>query len=419
MSLSTTPETGTTDTTAATAVDRGTRPPGRPEPDTSLDPTLRQLWRRSRWFLAAGLVLLLAGLLLAGLGDSTSYPALDPRSPDPDGTKAISELLHRHGVTVTTTTNADELADAPQDDTVLVPLPELLTTYQLRALGAAGHRRLVLLSPDSTALELLAPNIQPYAGPGAAGITSDATAPDCTLGEAEVAGTAEAGGRLYQAGSGSTACYPRLGHPTLVRATGLGGAEVIVLGSGRFLTNEYLAHQGNASLALGLLGSQHRLVWYLPDYGSAGAGGDRSITELIPGGWSWATLQLAVAVGLAALWRARRLGPLVSEQLPVVVRATETTEGRARLYQLAKARGRAAEALRQAVRHRLAPVLGVSVTGGQVDADALLAALGDRLPDRPAGELGGLLYGPPPLDDAALLRLADELDALERQVRQP
>ncbi|MGF1432501.1 DUF4350 domain-containing protein, partial [Kitasatospora sp. LaBMicrA B282] len=70
------------------------------------------------------------------------------------------------------------------------------------------------------------------------------------------------------------------------------------------------------------------------------------------------------------------------------------------------------------------------------DPAALLAAVGDRLAadrlptaaagpadrapaDRAPADLPGLLYGPAPTDDAALLRLADDLDALERQVRQP
>jgi hypothetical protein len=30
-----------------------------------------------------------------------------------------------------------------------------------------------------------------------------------------------------------------------------------------------------------------------------------------------------------------------------------------------------------------------------------------------------LLFGPPPSDDAALIALADQLDALEREVRRP
>ncbi|TQF05188.1 DUF4350 domain-containing protein [Kitasatospora acidiphila] len=395
--------------------------------NTPLSPTARQLWLRTRWFLAGGAGLLLAGLLVAGLGDNTSYPSLDPRSPDADGTRAAVQLLRQRGVTVTTTGNPADLAaaDAPSGgDTVVVPLPDLLTADQLDALGRAGHRRLVLVSPGPVALGHLAPGVQ------ALGTTDDplalgsaGTDADCTLAEAERAGHAEGGGRLYQAGPGTTACYPRSGHPTLVRTTGGSGGEVIVIGSGRFLTNQRLAQDGNAALALGLLGSQPRLTWYLPDYSAAAATapqGQKSFTQLIPAGWHWAFLQLAIAAGLAALWRGRRLGPVVSENLPVVVRASETTEGRARLYQLGKARGRAADALRRAARRRLAPVLAVPLVHGEPSGDALLAALTARLGEgRTPGELTALLYGPPPTDDDALLRLADDLDALERQVRQP
>ncbi|MCX4748706.1 DUF4350 domain-containing protein [Kitasatospora sp. NBC_01287] len=421
-------------------------------------PTPRELWRRARWFVAGAAALLVTGLLIAGLGNNTAYPSLDPRSADPDGTKAIAQLLRAQGVTVDTTADPGRLADAADAadagaDTVLLPLPDLLTTDQLRAVAAAGHRRLVLISPDSTALDLLAPGLH-TAGSGDLPLTvsSAVTAPDCPLPEAQRAGSADLGGRLYQVDPGAGAdanavgCYPRDGYPALGRTTTGQGTEVIVVGSGRFLTNQSLASGGNAALALGLLGAQPHLTWFLPDFQAqaTATGPQKSFTDLIPDGWHWAALQLAVATALAALWRARRLGPVVSERLPVVVRATETTEGRARLYQRAKARGRAAEALRRAARQRLAPALGVPLTAGEPDTGALLAALGDRLGTerpattgpageaatraatgpwddsrRPPGELHGLLYGPPPTDDAALLRLADDLDALERQVRQP
>ncbi|MDH6121454.1 hypothetical protein ABH930_005451 [Kitasatospora sp. GAS204A] len=392
----------------------------------SLTPTLRQLWHRARWFLAAAAVLLVAGLLIAGLGDSTAYPSLDPRSAAPDGTKAVAQLLRAQDITVDTTADADRLATPGGADTVVLPLPDLLTTDQLRALAAAGHRRLVLISPDSTALDLLAPGLH-TAGTAdlPLAVSSASAVPLCDLPEAQRAGSAELGGRLYQvdADSGATGCYPRQGYPALARTSTTQGTEVLVVGSGRFLTNQRLANDGNAALALGLLGTQPHLTWYLPDYQALPAGTaapQKSFTDLIPDGWRWAALQLAVATVLAALWRARRLGPVVSEQLPVVVRAAETTEGRARLYHRAKARDRAAEALRRAVRHRLAPVLGVPLGGGDPDPTTLLAALGERLTGHrdPAGPRD-LLYGPPPSDDAALLRLADDLDALERQVRQP
>ncbi|MFE9428036.1 DUF4350 domain-containing protein [Kitasatospora sp. NPDC006697] len=392
---------------------------------TSISPDARRLWHRTRWFLAGGAVLLLAGLLSAGLNNAPSYPALDPRSPDADGTRAVTQLLRDHGVTVDTTADPDALGSAPAgDDTVLVPVPDLLDDDQLSALARAGHRRLVLLSPGPDALDRLTTGVQTFGPDDTPVSVASASAPgDCTLAEAQLAGSAEAGGRLYQAESGATACYPRYGHPTLVRTAGPAGGEVIVVGSGRFLTNQRLAKDGNASLALGLLGAEPHLTWFLPDYQAAAAGGgdqQKGFAELIPAGWSWAFLQLAIAALLAVAWRARRLGPVVPENLPVVVRASETTEGRARLYHRGRARGRAADALRRATRQRLAAALAVPVRHGEPAPDALLAALAARLGDRhtPDGT-AGLLYGPPPTDDAALLRLADDLDALERQVRQP
>ncbi|MDH6110785.1 hypothetical protein P3T36_003154 [Kitasatospora sp. MAP12-15] len=391
-------------------------------PTTALSPTARQLWRRSRWFLLGAAVLLLAALLVGGLGDSGGYPALDPRSADPDGGRATAQLLRQQGITVDPVDTPAALDDSAGADTVLLPLPDLLSPDQLRALAAAGHRRVILISPGDAALSILAPDVHPAEAAGVPlGIASASTQPSCSLPEAQRAGSVQLGGQLYAADDDTLACYPREGHPSLVRTTEPSGTEVIVLGSGRFLTNQALAQDGNASLALGLLGAQPHLTWYLPDYSSAPQQAQqRSFTDLIPRGWSWAALQLALAAVLAALWRARRLGPVVSEDLPVVVRAAETTEGRARLYQRAKAREQAATSLRRAARHRLAAVLGVPLTVGEPDGTALLTALAGRLP-APVDPGGphALLYGPPPTDDAALLRLADDLDALERQVRQP
>ena len=58
---------------------------------------------------------------------------------------------------------------------------------------------------------------------------------------------------------------------------------------------------------------------------------------------TWIVWQLWLVVVLVALWKGRRLGPLVAEQLPVVVRASETVEGRGRLYRSRRARDRAAD----------------------------------------------------------------------------
>ncbi|HEY5183477.1 MAG TPA: DUF4350 domain-containing protein, partial [Actinomycetes bacterium] len=109
----------------------------------------------------------------------------------------------------------------------------------------------------------------------------------------------------------------------------------------------------------------------------------------------------------------RRLGRIVAEPLPVVVRAAETTEGRARLYRRAGARDRAAATLRAAAVQRLRPALGLPRTAEAVEVAAAVAARSGR----PEADVAALLYGAAPRDDAALARLADDLDALERTVR--
>ncbi len=386
---------------------------------TSTAPTGRGLWRRARWYLLTAALVLLAAVLLAAVNRERQYPPLDPRSYEPTGGHAVVTLLEREGLEVELT--GDPAARPTDAGTLVLPEPDLLTAEQLTAVAAAHHGRLVLIAPGPAALSALVPGVRtsdengglPYAG-------VRSTAPGCSLPEAVRAGSAHLGGLLYTAGSRGEGCYPRgHGYPLVAVATGR-NTDVVVLGSGDLLTNELLKKDGNAALGLGLLGSRPHVTWHLPDYTAPVAeGGRKSFQDYIPEGWTWAGYQLAVAVVLAALWRARRLGPVVSERLPVVVRASETTEGRARLYRRARARGRAADALRRATALRIAPALGVPPVAGAPDPTALCAAVADRLPERPGGDVAALLYGPPPTDDAALLRLADDLDTLERQVRKP
>ena len=144
-----------------------------------------------------------------------------------------------------------------------------------------------------------------------------------------------------------------------------------------------------------------------------GTTGSTSLDQLLPARLGWAFLQGLVAVLLLMLWRARRFGRLVREPLPVSVRASETVEGLGRLYRTARSRRRAADALRAAARSRIAPRLGLRRDDS---ATAVVEAVAVRT-GRPAADLATLLYGAEPGDDAALVALADQLDALEAEVR--
>jgi hypothetical protein len=122
-----------------------------------------------------------------------------------------------------------------------------------------------------------------------------------------------------------------------------------------------------------------------------------------------------LTVALIALWKGRRIGPLVAEDLPVVVRASETVEGRGRLYRSRRARDRAAQALRTATLQRLLPRLGL---GTDAQLPAVLQAIAARSRSDPE-MLRHILFGPPPITDADLVQLTHALDDVERQVTHP
>jgi hypothetical protein len=387
---------------------------------TSASPTARQVWTRARGVLLAVALLLIGAVVIAVIRSDNQHGRLDPRSADPSGSRAVAQLLAGQGVSTRVVTTLDEARTAVgSDTTLLVAAPDQLTDRQQRLLHQAAQSsggRTILVAPDASA-GALTPGVS--AEPATSFETT--LAPDCELPAARRAGTADTGGIRYRTSDArADSCYPSGGLPTVLRLPAASGnGDTVVLGAPDILYNDRLDEQGNASLALQLLGSRSHLVWYLPSLSDASAtdSGGQSFLDLLPSGWLWGTLQLFVAAALAALWRARRLGPLVPEKLPVAIRASETTEGRARLYRRTDARDRAADALRSTTRTRLAPLVGVPLAQAHAP-ETLLPALSAHL-HGDGQSLHSLLFGPPPGDDAALIALADQLDALEREVRRP
>ena len=129
----------------------------------------------------------------------------------------------------------------------------------------------------------------------------------------------------------------------------------------------------------------------------------------------WIVWQLCLAVLLLALWKGRRIGPLVAEQLPVVVRASETVEGRGRLYRSRRASDRAADALRTA--DPAAPPAPTRTRaqrrpGEPSSKPSRSAAAKIR---KPCGTRCSVRR---PATDTDLVNLAHALDNIERQVAQ-
>ena len=373
-------------------------------PVTATGPTARSVARSARGPVLVALALVLAGLVAAALGATGPKGRLDPGAYNPEGSHAIAQLLKNGGVPVRRVTTVAQVRPAA-DTTVLVPIPQALSPAELEQLaGRPGE--LVLIGADEEQLQAVG-----AAATAAPPVPVERRRAACDLPAAVRAGEVDLGGTTYRpTGAADTVgCYASGGRATLLR---LPAQHLTLLGAGDLLTNQRLDHRGNASLALGLLGTGRSVQWLLPRPGAGDTGGDRSLSDLLPRGLKLAALELLVAAAVLALWRARRLGPVVTEPLPVVVRAAEAVEGRSRLYRAARARGTAADALRAGTRDRVVRRLGLSADAGRAaTVDAVSARTG-----RDPVEVDALLYGAAPGDDAALVSLAGNLSALEQSL---
>lgn len=373
---------------------------------TATGPTARSAARSLRGPAVVVAAVVLAGLVVAALTATGRGGQLDPDSYAPAGSRAVAEVLRDQGVRVVRAATLPDVTAATEGGsdpaTVVVPFPQALAESELRALAELDVE-LVVVGADQSSLDLL--DLPVEAGEP---VPVEQRQPACALLAAERAGTADVGGLTYSAeGVASVGCYASSSRAALLTLPSL---AVTLLGSGDPLTNDRLGRRGNAALALGLLGSEGDVVWFVPAAGRDVPDGEQpSLGDLVPEALKKGALWLLLTAGVLALWRARRLGPVVEEPLPVVVRASEAVEGRGRLYRAAGARGTAAESLRAAARERLARRVSLPTSA---DRGAVVVTVAERTGSSPA-DVDALLYGGPPADDAALVRLADDLRILE------
>jgi hypothetical protein len=367
---------------------------------TSTGPTARSVVRSARGPVLVVLALVLTGVVVAAYVGTGPRQPMNPAAYTPDGAHAISALLADRGVEVQRVETV-EAALTTAGGTVFVPDADNLTADELHRL-VARPGRLVVVGATGERLDALGPGWT--TGPEVDVATRAAA---CTLPAATRAGDVEIGGVTYRSTSAATECYAASGWATVLQRDAL-----TLLGSSDLFTNARLAKRGNAALALGLLGTESDVRWLLPRPGARAVDSDKHINDLLPTSVKLVALQLLVAVGVLMLWRARQLGAVVTEPLPVVVRAAEAVEGRSRLYRASRSRAAAAEALRAGARDRLARRLGL---GPETSRQSMVAAVVSHA-GSDAVTVDALLYGAAPTGDDDLVVLADDLDLLILEV---
>ncbi|GAT11571.1 DUF4350 domain-containing protein [Mycolicibacterium novocastrense] len=376
--------------------------------DTAVEPTLRTRWRGARWIVMALTVIVAIAVLSAYLTAPRPGGWMDPNSTGPDGARALMTLLRENGVDVVEAPDVAAVEAAARPDTLLV----VVQTYHLvddavlqRLARVPGDR--LLVQPNSRSREALATAVK------LSGATTfgGGERPDCDLREATRAGAVQFSVSDAYEASGEDIDLTRCYEGALVRYSA-DGRNITLVGDSGFMTNRGLPKAGNAALAMNLAGTNPRMIWYAPQFTEGESDGAASLFDLAPDHVSWVMWQLVAVVVLLALWKGRRIGPLVAERLPVVVRASETVEGRGRLYRSCRARDSAADALRTAALQRMQPRLGLGVNP---DPAALVQAVAAHSGVHPQ-TVAHILFGPPPGDDAELVDLARALDNIERQV---
>ena len=359
---------------------------------------VRPVWRRLRFWTVVAAVLVLGALAVTAIPGQAAGP-LDPASSHPDGSKAIAEVLRGYGITVGSARNPQGLRGA-----VVVTVPQAWSGTQLRQLAATAQR-VVLVAPSQRELDALGTGVQ------LAGRSGGSARPGCSWAGATAAGPVDlpSGTARFVAPQQGQTCYD--GAVALTD-------HVAAVGSAALLRNDHVGDDGVAALDVNLITadrSVRSVTWLLPGAAGAGAAAAPTVWDLFPDGAHRAVVWLIAVAVLLAIVSARRFGPVVTEPLPVVVRAAELVEGHGRLYRRARARDRAAAALRAGAARRLRVALGLP--RGTTPAAVVVAVA--RATGSDEASVAALLEGTSPADDETLLRLARGLADLESAATAP
>ncbi|MGB5951238.1 MAG: DUF4350 domain-containing protein, partial [Ornithinimicrobium sp.] len=381
------------------------------------DPVGRAVRRWVIWIVGV-LAIIVVFTYIAGLSGSSDVD-LDPNNPQGNGMQAIAEVLDDQGVEVEVARGVDALpADSAQGATVMVSTTDFLSP--------ASGQRLLEYSEDASSLVVLSPadTLQETFQIDArvsGRFTPTPMSPECdatrwaegeqvTHGDALITVTSDDGAAVttclppsagFNAG-GSNAGY-------LIELARSGERPIILAGVASALTNEHIETEANAAMGLRLLADSDRLIWLIPSLADAGDLPPQGLFDVLPDAVAPAIGLMIAALAMVALVQGRRLGPVSTEPLPVVIRAIETTASRGRLYAQARDRSRALASLQVAARRRLASRLGLNMRAEPEEIVAAVASATGRHTD----EVHRMIANPYVEDDETLVRIARDLRALE------
>lgn len=353
------------------------------------------------WVALLGVVLVVG--LLGGRPPADGDP-LSPTATGPLGTKGLVEFLEELGADVDLTTGV------PAADVDVA----LLLQDQLEGAPREALRRwvsdggtLVVADPSSPFTPLLAGSADPFGGL----VTGSVPRGDCTIPAlSDVERIDPHGGVNYDVTGSTGRCFGD-DEGAMVVTNDLGSGTLVAVGGAGLFVNESLGAFDNAVLIGALLAPRPGgTVAYLEP--SVPGGGESSLSDLVAANVKLALLQLAIAFGAYALWRARRLGPPIEEPQPVQIAGSELVGAVGELLQQTRNPERAAASLREDLRRRLCSHLGLAIDA----SPDVVATITARRTGADPEVVYAALAGPPVTNDQDLVALAQTIESIRKEL---
>ena len=371
--------------------------------------------------LAITLSLLLAGMVIyASMKEELTKEPYDIHSVSSDGVRALAQVLGDHyDVSVDQVRSPAKAIEAAQQGKPVTIFNagrlqnndfETLLTTSNADITLVGFGYYLLESLAESGLELQGYNDKP-ASRGTCSIPTKAQTISAT-GNAIIVRDPQALADSQYLGRGpAQLCFAYANGYGYLELPLKSGKTLRIITNPELVTNKYLDKDDNAALALYATGRGSEVAFYNAENADS-FNSDQQLKPypswLVPLMWQFALLALVWAFIVG-----RRQGRIVNEPLPVVAQGTETTMGRAGLYQRARASEHSGRILRIATIIRLGRRLGISP-----NADATLVAQTVSMAcNRTAKEIEYILYGPEPAGAVELTQLSQALEQLEEEVK--
>ena len=371
--------------------------------------------------LAITLSLLLAGMVIyASMKEELTKEPYDIHSVSSDGVRALAQVLNDHyDVSVDQVPSAAKAILAAQQGKPVTIFNagrlqnndfETLLTTSNADITLVGFGYYLLESLAESGLELQGYNDKP-ASRGTCSISTKAQTISAT-GNAIIVRDPQALADSQYLGRGpAQLCFAYADGYGYLELPLKSGKTLRIITNPELVTNKYLDKDDNAALALYATGRGSEVAFYNAENADS-FNSDQQLKPypswLVPLMWQFGLLALVWAFIVG-----RRQGRIVNEPLPVVAQGTETTMGRAGLYQRARASEHSGRILRIATIIRLGRRLGIAP-----NADATLVVQTVSMAcNRTAKEIEYILYGPEPASAVELTQLSQALEQLEEEVK--